>query len=90
MSFEGDRAKLWGLARRLSPKPSVVFEPIGLFLEDPLAPGNWDYDCSRTRPDKATGTRLLGYCAFRSAATSAEISAGVRPSVATVCVATEV
>ena len=34
------------MARRLSDKPCSVFESIGLFLEDPLEPGRWDYDCT--------------------------------------------
>lgn len=50
MPFLADWTLLWRLAHRLAAEtaaePASVFEPVGLFLEDPGQQRTWDYDAT--------------------------------------------
>src|SRR5262245_63700807 len=41
-----DWLRLWRLAASTGDEPEYAFERIGLLLEDPEAPGDWDYDAT--------------------------------------------
>lgn len=43
MTFHAEWNRLWRLAASTGDEPPYAFERIGLLLEDPGAPGDWDY-----------------------------------------------
>jgi hypothetical protein len=49
-AFVAEWTRLWQLANRVAAatkrEPGSVFEPVGLFLEDPARTGAWDYDAT--------------------------------------------